>query len=158
MKFSVKILSVFAIIVLGMVSCSKDDSGSTPNYKTTFYATLSGSNEIPAITSTAIGEATLVYDSTIKKFNITVTHNVMNATVGHVHKGAVGANGDPVFAFTNVVSPIKYTSSMLSDSQISDLFANMYYVNIHSEAFPNGEIRGQLVKYTPPSSGGGGGY
>lgn len=154
MKFSVKILSVFVIIVLGMVSCSKDDSGSAPNYKTTFYATLSGPNEIPANTSTATGEATLVYDSSIKKFTIKVTHNVVNATVGHIHKGAVGVNGVPVFFFESITSPITYTSNMLSESQISDLFANQYYVNIHSDASPNGEIRGQLVKYTPPSGGG----
>jgi CHRD domain-containing protein len=35
---------------------------------------------------------------------------------------------------------------MLSDAQVADLMAGMYYVNIHTDAYPAGEIRGQLVK------------
>jgi hypothetical protein len=76
-------------------------------------------------------------------------------TVAHIHMGAVGVAGNPVFtleASGPFTSPINYTSPALTASQISDLMANLYYVNIHSTAFPNGEIRGQLIKAA------GGGY
>jgi hypothetical protein len=71
----------------------------------------------------------------------------MTATASHIHKGAVGVSGDVIFGFTPpITSPISYTSVALDATQEADLNANLYYVNIHSTAFPAGEIRGQLIK------------
>ena len=36
-------------------------------------------------------------------------------------------------------------SADITESQISDLKAGKYYVNVHTAMFPDGEIRGQLV-------------
>ena len=70
----------------------------------------------------------------------------MTATNGHIHKGAVDASGSPVFPFASFTSPINYTSVALTAEQEADLNAGLYYVNLHSAAFPGGEIRGQLIK------------
>jgi hypothetical protein len=121
----------------------------------TFKANLNGVSEVPANTSTATGTATLIFNTTTKIFTITVTHNISAPTNGHIHKGAVGVSGSPVFPFTTYTSPINYTSIALDATQEADLNAGLYYVNIHSAAFTGGEIRGQLIKQAAAGSSGG---
>lgn len=153
MKHLFKLL-VISFFLLGIVSCDDDDDP-VPNPNVTFTATLNGASEVPANTSTATGTATLTFNKTTKIFTITVNHTIAAPTNGHIHKGAVGVNGSPVFPFTSFTSPINYTSTALTAEQEADLFAGLYYVNIHTAAFTGGEIRGQLIKQT---SSGGGGY
>lgn len=40
-------------------------------------------------------------------------------------------------------------STVLTDAQESDLLAGLYYVNIHSDEFGNGELRGNLTSVVP---------
>lgn len=76
-----------------------------------------------------------------------VNFSGITATASHIHKAAVGVPGSVIFGFTPpITSPINYTSVALDSTQQADLNANLYYVNIHSAAFPAGEIRGQLIK------------
>jgi CHRD domain len=134
------------VLVIGFMSCDKDDDDPVdPNV--IFNATLTGAQEAPNPTnSTATGTATLTYNSTTKIFTLSVTHTVAAPTNGHIHKAAVGVSGGVVFPFTSFTSPITYTSPPLDAAQEADLYANLYYVNIHTAAFPAGEIRGQLIK------------
>ena len=160
MKHLFKFLAL-PFFLLAVASCSNnsDNPNQNPNL-TTFKADLKGSNEAPApgTPSTATGKATLVFDNTTKIFTLTVTHDVVNPTMGHIHKGAVGVSGSPVFPSptTSFTFPItNYTSPVLTQLQEDDLRAGLYYVNIHSDVYKAGEIRGQLNKET--TSGGGGG-
>jgi hypothetical protein len=154
MKHLIKILA-FSILFAGIVSCSNNDNPA-PNPNVTFKATLNGASEVPANASTATGTATLIFNTTTKIFTITVTHDIAAPTNGHIHKGAVGVSGPPVFPFSSYTSPISYTSIALDATQEADLNAGLYYVNIHSAAFPGGEIRGQLIKQITASAGSGG--
>lgn len=142
MKLLIRLFSLL-IIVFSMVSCDKDDD-TVPNV--TFKATLNGTSEVPSNVSAAIGLATLTYNPNTKIFSIGVTHNLAAVTGGHIHKGATGVNGEVVFPFLSNTSPIDYTSVALTDAQLSDLNAGLYYVNLHTASFPSGEIRGQLIK------------
>jgi hypothetical protein len=137
-----------SIFVLTFTSCDDDnynDSNNGPSI-TTFTATINGSNEVPANNSTATGTATGSFNNTTKVLSITVTHNLATINMGHIHLGAAGTNGAVVFPFTNLTSPINYTSAALTTAQEADLKANLFYVNLHSAAFPAGEIRGQLLQ------------
>jgi len=144
MKLLIRFLAI-AIILSGIVSCDKDDDP-VPDPNVTFLATLNGASEETPTGSTATGTATLTFNTTTKIFTITVTHSIAAPTNGHIHKGAVGVSGAPVFPFTSFTSPITYTSAALDATQEADLNAHLYYVNIHTAAFPAGEIRGQLIK------------
>ena len=44
---------------------------------------------------------------------------------------------------TNFASPLAFVDTLTAE-QVADLKAGLYYVNIHSKKYPNGEIRGQL--------------
>jgi len=130
-------------LLVTAVSCKKDTVD--PNVK--FVATINGANETPANSSTATGTATLTFNKDTKIFTIVVNFSGITATASHIHKGAAGVPGDVIFGFTPpITSPINYTSVALDATQEADLNANLYYINIHSSAFPAGEIRGQLIK------------
>ncbi|MDP2069430.1 MAG: CHRD domain-containing protein [Lutibacter sp.] len=144
MKTKFLTLAVFFLLSVA-VSCSNDDDP-TPNPNVTFKAVLNGASESTPNASTATGTSTLTFNTTTKIFTITIAHTIAAATNGHIHKGAIGVSGSPVFPFVSFTSPITYTSIALDASQEADLNAELYYVNIHSAAFPGGEIRGQLIK------------
>lgn len=145
MKHMIRIFAL-AIISTGLFSCDKDDPAPVPDPNTTFKATLNGTSEVPANASTATGTATLTFNTNTKIFTLSVTHTVAAATNGHIHKAAIGVSGGVIFPFASFASPIAYTSVALDATQEADLNANLYYVNIHTAAFPGGEIRGQLIK------------
>lgn len=135
---------IFILLAVSQSSCSNDYFSDN---NVAFIATLNGGKEIPANNSTLTGSATLLFDPTTKIFTITVDHTVPVLTMGHIHKGAVGTNGPVVFGFpTPLRSLIVFTSTALTAEQEADLYAGLYYVNLHSAAFPGGEIRGNLIK------------
>jgi len=148
MTIITKFLAVFVVFSV-FASCGKYDDVPFPytlNPNIVFKATLSGAQEAPANASTATGQATLIYDSTAKVFTLSVTHTIAAPTNGHIHKGVIGVSGPAVFPFSSFTSPISYTSPVITATEEADLKANLYYVNIHTAAFPGGEIRGQLIR------------
>jgi hypothetical protein len=147
MKLIIKFLAV-AILFSGVSSCYDDTPPPPvlPNPNVVFKATLSGAQEVPAGPSAATGQANLVFDSISKIMILTVTHTVPNPTNGHIHKAAVGVSGPVVFPFATFTSPIHYVSPKIDAAQEADLKSNLYYVNIHTAAYPAGEIRGQLIR------------
>ncbi|MGF1585489.1 MAG: CHRD domain-containing protein [Bacteroidales bacterium] len=141
-KFFLKFM-IIAGLFLTAVSCDDDEDDEDPN--DVFTATLSGANENPPNDSEASGTAELTFNKDTKIFYIEVEYTGIQATGAHIHLGATGVNGGVVFGFNPPTSPINYTSEPLTAEQESDLYNNLYYVNIHSEMYPAGEIRGQLT-------------
>jgi hypothetical protein len=129
-----------------------------------YKAALSGQNEVPAVETSATGEAefTVPANDTMK-FRVNVT-GISNASAAHIHMGKAGANGDVIVDLLNAPeSKDKDTAygmifrGNLSDSSLKgamqgktldDLTAAMEsgdtYVNVHTTEHPDGEIRGQL--------------
>lgn len=115
-----------------------------------FKATLDGSQTNPPVTTKGKGTATFTFNTTSKKLSWNVKYSGLSgpASAAHIHgPAAKGENADPVIPFKKVKSPIK-GSATLTDAQASDLEAGKYYVNIHTAANPDGEIRGQIEKAT----------
>jgi len=162
---------LFATVIL-ISSCSSKSSVIPAATSSMFTATLNGASETPANASPATGTASFTYNPNTHFLSGTVTFTgiATATTVAHIHKGAVGVAGSPVFTLEAAgpfASPIDYTSPALTSAQFGDLAGGLYYVNIHSTAFPDGEIRGQLILQgtnggygggTGGGGGGGGGY
>ena len=143
---NVFIFCAIGMLSTGVLSCKKSDPAPAPDPNTTFKATINGASEVPANASAATGTATLTFNTVTKIFTVTVTYTGVTASASHIHQAAVGVSGPVIFPFTNLASPITYTSAALDATQEGVLTSNGYYVNIHSAAFPGGEIRGQLIK------------
>lgn len=128
-------------------ACSKTDSSTPVPAPLTVSGTLTGSQEVPAVTSAGTGTLTGTYDQATKVLNYSVTYSGITPTIGHFHIGAPGVKG-PVslpFAFNNAtkdgfVSPITGTATLTSD-QADALLGNAFYANLHTVANPGGEIR-----------------
>lgn len=138
-----KKLLLFSFLVMFALGCKKDE---VANPEMSVTTTLSGANEIPAVTTTAMGSVTGTFNKTTKILAITVNYSGMTPNAWHIHKGATGANGGVVFNLgTSFSSPFSYTTAALNTEQETDLLAGNFYVNLHSAKAPTGEIRGNLM-------------
>ncbi|HEX2833146.1 MAG TPA: CHRD domain-containing protein [Thermoanaerobaculia bacterium] len=132
----------FAVVALFLV-CS------LPLSAQTFVFDLRGSQEVPPVPSTASGGCHGVLDQGAGTFALTCVHDVANATVMHIHRGAAGVNGTIAFDMGDpALSPVIATWSGMTPADISDLLAGNLYLNIHTAGRPAGEIRGQILPRT----------
>jgi CHRD domain len=161
-----KKIQLFALfIALGVASACKSEEANPEQTVSSILApaadlrlanaTLSGANEVPAVTTTAKGTAIGNYSTTSKILNLTVSYEGMTPTAGHIHNGASTVAGPVVFGFTTFSpSPFTYVSLLaLATDQETNLLAGNNYVNLHSTRNPGGEIRGQLA-LTPSAAQG----
>lgn len=138
---------------------------------TTITLALSGAQEVPPNGSTATGTGEVTIDLVSRQFTAKATTQGLAGTAAHVHDGPSGVSGPILFPMTESAagSGVWSTSVQLTQAQMTELNAGRYYINVHSAAFPGGEIRGQIVQQLSPAptagdgggaggGGGGGGY
>ena len=142
MNMKLLLAGIFSVFIF---SCNKSETSPDINH-VAFSATLKGSSETPPNASLASGTASSVYNTQTRVLLINVTYSGLTATAAHIHKGAPGVSGPVIFGFTSITLPINYTTVAFDSTMEADLMSNLYYVNIHSAAYPGGEIRGQLIK------------
>lgn len=126
----------------------KDTIFMAPAAEPTRFAFLLDASQAAACAGTGssargYGLAVLSPDST--ELSLFIVHDVVGAIDAHVHLGAPCVSGGIAFGFASPASPIQEAWS-LSPADVADLFNGDLYVNIHSGAFPAGEIRGQIVQ------------
>jgi uncharacterized repeat protein (TIGR01451 family) len=112
---------------------------------TIFYANLTGPQEVPPNNSTATGNATLVLSPDEATATVSLNFSGLSSaqTDAHIHgPAAPGSTAGVLFPIpTGQVSDFRIT---LTAAQAQDLKNGLWYINVHSSNFPNGEIRGQF--------------
>jgi len=108
-------------------------------------APLTGAQEVPPVSTAASGRSTIAVgaDRTVSG-SVTVTG--MEGMAAHIHQGAAGSNG-PVIIPLAKTSATNFTvpaGSKLNDAQYAAYMNGGLYVNVHSAAYPGGEVRMQL--------------
>jgi hypothetical protein len=119
----------------------------------TFNVFMDGASERPTpVVTTGSGTATVLYDDVTGAMNVngTFANLLANTTAAHIH-GLCDANTACGVLFGLSVDP--GTSGNVSGSgniaNSASVLAGNTYLNIHSNAYPGGEIRGQLVNAIP---------
>ena len=105
---------------------------------------LSGANEVPPVTTSANGDGaiSIADDGTVSG---SVTTKGVQGTAAHIHMGGAGNNGPVIVPFTKEGDTYKAPAgAKLNADQLKAFKGGDLYVNVHSAANPNGEIRGQL--------------
>lgn len=121
---------------------------------TTYTAVLTGIQETPASGSSARGSCTMTYHDVTNSFDISLSFAGIQSQIGaHIHFGIFGTPGVIVFALPNG-SPITTTWTTPTPQNVQDFLDGKYYVNVHSAAFPGGEIRGQILPTLNINAGG----
>jgi hypothetical protein len=116
--------------------------------ETKFMATLSGAEEVPPVDTGGTGSANVTWNSETKELSWSIDFAGLSgpAAAAHFHGPAdPGANAGPVITIDDLESPSEGKAT-LTDEQAADLAAGKWYVNVHTEANPNGEIRGQVME------------
>jgi hypothetical protein len=139
-------------------------------HKRVFVANLSGGEEVPAVETMGAGQATFMLneDGTALHYRLVVA-NIKDVTQSHIHCGGSGVNG-PVTVFLFGLNAEGVTvNGVLAEGTITHEnviarpdsevcmgglanFENLLekirsgdaYVNVHTIAYPGGEIRGQI--------------
>jgi hypothetical protein len=164
-------LSLIALALLPLVAaCGDDDDPSGP--ATSFSATLTGGEEVPAVVTSATGNATLDVSGSAITYTVTVS-GLANPIVSHIHIAPVGENGPvrlnlcgttdtPACAtgdgvlVTGTNGATVGAPAITFDQLVEAIQAGNAYVNVHTDdgiGQPNtgagdmqsGEIRGQIV-------------
>lgn len=137
-------------------------SAASENATIVFNTELRAENEPgPISTSESFGRAQVMVrpDGTVE-FLFTINNkdgeNGETYTRAHIHKAPAGVNGgihwdflepaDPATSISGQPAQLRGVARPRAAASVADLRANPsgYYVNVHSTAFPNGALRGQL--------------
>ena len=108
-----------------------------------FIAVMTGANEVPAVTTAGLGLASVILSQSKLEYKILVTGLSGPITAAHIHFGVAGKAG-------NIAYPLTFSGNSLigtldvNGNFIDSLYSTRTYVNIHTAANPNGEIRAQI--------------
>ena len=151
MRPTIRLLSALLIAAVAAVAMQATYNTRAAPVFTEFRATLLQSNEVPPVAFTgAFGSAQLLFNQQNNQlsYHISVS-GIPNATMAHIHKGAIGVNGPIIITLLQSGQTLGPGADLtgvatLTPAQVADLFSGNYYVNVHTAAHPGGEIRGQL--------------
>jgi hypothetical protein len=166
MKARLAAKTLLAVAALAVVACDDDDdpTGGGPVTET-YTAALTGAAERPTpVTTTATGTAGLTAsissagNLTSVTYSVNVTDLIGGATNAHIH-GPAGVD-----EAAGILVPLTVTGTGTSGNIISGSFTTTgnaavsmdsllvllrngnAYVNVHTAANPDGEIRGQIAR------------
>jgi hypothetical protein len=172
-RLSAKLLAVAAsaaALVGGGVALAQDGKGHTRS--SSFRATLIGYQEVPAVSTSASGEFRARLKNGVVRWRLSYRDLEGAVQQAHVHFGQPAVNGGvSVFLCSNLAgapagvqhcpaAPATITGTIAADDvvgpadqgiapgELDELLAAMRagvtYANVHSDKFPNGEMRGQI--------------
>ncbi|MFN6946315.1 MAG: CHRD domain-containing protein [Cytophagaceae bacterium] len=128
----------------------------TPIVNALFNVIISGASEVPSVKSDAYGAniVELYNDHIILSGSFMDLESPFDEEIGaHIHTGMAGENGPVTFPLSTMLQEGNFAGKYvandnhydLSQEQIDTLMARGFYVNIHSQDHPAGEIRGQIL-------------
>ncbi|HET9333648.1 MAG TPA: CHRD domain-containing protein [Gemmatimonadota bacterium] len=162
-----RFLAIALVAGLTLGACDDDDDPFNPLDDPEFEANLTGAAERPdPVTTDATGEAGIDFDEEEVRFFIDL-EDITDVTLAHIHVGDANTAGPIVVELFNAGgTPVSFTDR---DNLVDDTFteadivvaggietledlldameAGNTYVNVHTTANPNGEVRGQLVPH-----------
>src|SRR4051812_40444545 len=146
-----RVAAVLAVLVAG---CATQSGLEAPELN----VTLTGASEVPPNKSTAVGKGSFWVHSD-RTVNGVIETSGMEGTAAYIYVGAQGTVGTVAVQLVHTSSegptamehtPVSGASwslarnARLTQEQYQAFLAGETYVNVHSQRYPEGEIRGQL--------------
>jgi hypothetical protein len=149
------LLSRRVIFLMACLTAITVSAGPSQAASMSFKVALTGAQQVPPVQTAATGTADLTYDPATRVVAWNVVYNGLSgpATMAHFHGPATaGNNGPPVIWLTEKGAAVEGRikgEATLTPEQAQQFLAGEWYVNVHTQANPKGEIRGQVI---PPKS------
>jgi hypothetical protein len=127
-------------------------------------AKLDGRQEVPVAGKPPVGDPDGSATGIVRVQGNRVTfafswRGISAPTLGHIHQGAAGVNGDVKVALFTTPMPDTVTAAAgiltVTDPAIADALRadpSSFYLNLHTKEFPGGGVRGQLTRLDHPAS------
>lgn len=149
-------------VLLGAAACDDDDDDDLidPGAEARFVATMNGANERPnPVATNATGTATYVLNGNTLTYTVTASGLSSPVNGAHIHVGNATQAGAIIFPFNHAVVQSgtvasgtidlsgAITAGGISGDSLRVLLNNgNAYTNVHTTTYPNGEIRGQIIR------------
>ncbi|HEY1451834.1 MAG TPA: CHRD domain-containing protein [Roseiarcus sp.] len=117
----------------------------------TLKVPLTGAQCVPPVDTSGSGTAELTYDPTTRVITWNIPYSGLSSptTMAHFHGPAKqGQNAPPVIWLNTQGAPPPNPmtgSATLTPEQAKQFSDGEWYVNVHTESHPAGEIRGQVI-------------
>jgi hypothetical protein len=135
---------------MALAGCATVEEAAATAVNTTYHANLTGAQEIGGGDPDGSAVARITIEDNFDQvcWNVSDVRNIGEVTAAHVHVGKRGVNGPPVFTlkksnegtWTGCSEGAEWTQNRIEGNPEN------FYVNLHTAAYPNGAIRGQLMK------------
>jgi hypothetical protein len=133
---------------IALAGCATVEEETVDALGTTYHATMTGANEPGGGDPDGYGEAEISISDVFGQvcWELKKVSGIGTPTAAHIHIGAAGVNGPPVFtlrksnegAWQGCTDGSEWTQDRIGDNP------GAFYVNVHTAEYPNGAIRGQL--------------
>ena len=156
------LLLVFSLTVIAAAVASLGAGSAIAAGGKTLTATLTGATEVPGPGDPdGAGTAEITINPGLKSVCYTLTWANLDDPVwgGHIHVGGAGTAGGivvtlfggpllPRTSYPGTFTASDCVTTSVSSAQLADIVDNPsgYYVNLHTDVYPDGAIRGQLSK------------
>ena len=111
-----------------------------------FTAVANGAQEVPTVTTTATAVGSFIASRVTGKITYNIVANGLSGAItgAHLHFGNVGVSGPVSLTLSSSGNTLSGTVAV-TNAIFDSLANNRMYLNIHTTANPNGEIRGQVL-------------
>ena len=137
-------------VYLSSTRTSGDFTPFNPQYdgRLLFTGRLSGGQEVPAVQTDATGVVGLLLNTSMDKATVNLSVNGLTGNFAgvHLHQAQTGMNGGVLVNLTDEFIQNRISTEIDIDASLLDMLMNgEIYINVHTDAFPDGELRAQLV-------------
>lgn len=149
MKTKSALLLLASVGALSLAGCETVQEEINEATGPRFHANLTGANEVPAADPDGTGTAQVHIASALNTICTELEIRDIGAvTAAHIHRGAAGVNGPPVVTLSIPGDDDSDDCDVVADALLDEIVDNPagFYVNVHTADYPNGAIRGQLMR------------
>lgn len=140
--------AMFGGLMTGLLAIGACSMAPTMTDQGAMTASLSGSQEVPPSTGTGMGTMQARLNRQSGELRWTIAYSGLSGpvTAAHFHGPAkAGQNAGVQVPITGVLTSPMTGVAKLTGTQVDELMAGQWYVNLHTAANPNGELRGQVI-------------
>lgn len=108
----------------------------------TILVTLDG--KMTGVNTDMKGAGMFILKGNVLWYSVSVENNTSKIAAGHLHGGGLESE-DTIIRILKFSGPVTQGTVTLTDAERQELLSGKVFLNIHTTAYPNGEIGGVLV-------------